>query len=74
MKKELIIKTLKGEGRKLGFLLSNSSLPEKLKLEILNLIDVMDSQQIKRLIDILEAQYLDVNTQDIDKKFIDDNK
>lgn len=49
-------------------------MPEELKLEILNLIDVMDSKQVKRLIDILEAQYLDVNTQEIDNKFISDNK
>ncbi len=70
MKNKIIKDTLKNEGRKLGYLLSESSLPEKLKLEIVNLIDKMSAKQIKKLIDILEAKYLDVNTSDIDNKYI----
>jgi len=70
MKNKIIKDTLKNEGRKLGYLLSESSLPEKLKLEIVNLIDKMSAKQIKKLIDILEAKYLDVNTLDIDNKYI----
>ena len=74
MKKDIIYKTLKSEGRKLGYLLNKSSMPKQVKFEIINLIDEMNSNQIKRLIDILESQYLDVNTQEIDKKFINQNK
>jgi|AntRauTorckE6833_2_1112554.scaffolds.fasta_scaffold03068_2 hypothetical protein len=74
MNNNIIATSLKNEGRKLGYLLKESNFSDKLKLEIVNLVEDMSSKQIKRLIDILEAQYMDVNTKNIDEKFIKENK
>lgn len=60
---------LKGQGRKLGFLIAGSTLPEKVKLELVALIPKMKLEQIERLLNIFEAKYVDEQTQDIDEKY-----
>ena len=55
-------------GEKLGFLLSESSLPEDIKEDLISLTEEMDGEELEKFIDILEANYLNEKTADIDKE------
>jgi hypothetical protein len=57
-------------GSKLGFLLAVLNLPEKAKDELASLTEDMTIDQLDRLLDILEAKYLNEKTADADKKLI----
>lgn len=59
-------------GSKLGFLLAVLNLPEKVKEELAALTEKMTLDQLDRLLDILEAKYLDEKTADADKKLTKD--
>ena len=62
------LKLLRNQGIKLGFLIKYSNLPEKAKEELASLIPQMSLEQIKRLLNILEAKFLNEQTKQIDKK------
>lgn len=55
-------------GRKLGFLIGASTLPDDVKQAWLTILPELSLEQIGRLIDILEAKYLDEQTQDVNQK------
>ena len=59
-------------GRKLGFLLAVSTLPEEVKDELVVLIPDMTEEQQDRLLDAFEAKYLDEQTADAEKKLQDE--
>lgn len=61
-------------GSKLGFLLAALNLPEKAKEELAALTDKLTLKQLERLLDVLEAKYLDEKTADADKKLSEDLK
>lgn len=69
-KQKVINKQMKFEGRKLGYLLNKANLSPEIKDELVALVDEMSPEQVKRLVDALENQYLDYETRDIDKQFI----
>ena len=54
-------------GRKLGFLIGASTMDDETKQGWFAILPEMRLEQIARLIDILEAKYLDEQTQDINK-------
>ena len=60
--------TAKALGRKLGFLISASTMDDDLKESWITIFPQMSLEQIARLIDIMEAKYLDEQTTDINKK------
>lgn len=55
-------------GRKLGFLLAMSALPEEVKDEFAALAEDMTIEQQDRLLDVFEARYLDEKTVEAEKK------
>ena len=67
--KEQITELLKSQGQKLGFLIAGSTLPEKVKLELVDLTSKMSLKQLERLLNIFEAKYADERTRDIDEKY-----
>lgn len=69
-KQKVINKQMKFEGRKLGYLLNKANLSPEIKDELVELVDEMSPEQVRKLIDVLENQYLDYETRDIDKLFI----
>jgi hypothetical protein len=69
-KQKVINKQMKFEGRKLGYLLNKANLSPEIKDELVDLVDEMSPEQVRKLIDVLENQYLDYETRDIDKIFI----
>jgi hypothetical protein len=54
-------------GRKLGFLLAISTLPEDVKDELVSLTEVMTPKEQDRLLDVFEAKYLDEQTAGAEK-------
>ncbi len=64
-----LLNYLKDQGRKLGFLIGYSTLPEKVKAELVSLIPKMKLEQIDRLMNIFEAKYVDEQTRDMDKEY-----
>lgn len=54
-------------GRKLGFLIAASTLPEDVKEEMAILAEDMTSEQQDKLLDIFEAKYLDEQTMQAEK-------
>lgn len=60
---------LKFQGRKLGALIKNSTLPQDVARELVELVPYMNLEQIERLINILEAKYLDEQTRDVDQQY-----
>ena len=64
-----ITELLKSQGQKLGFLIAGSTLPEKVKLELVDLTSKMNLKQLERLLNIFEAKYADERTRDIDEKY-----
>jgi len=67
--KEQVTELLKSQGQKLGFLIAGSTLPEKVKLELVDLTSKMNLKQLERLLNIFEAKYADERTRDIDEKY-----
>ena len=63
------INKLKIYSKKLGILLYSSSLQKELKEAFIDLIPSMSLEQIEKLINILESQYLSHQTKHIDSKF-----
>jgi hypothetical protein len=55
-------------GRKLGFLLAASALPEEVKNELAALAEDMSAEQQDRLLDVFEAKYLDEKTVEAENK------
>ncbi len=55
--------------KKLAVLLHHLKAPEKVKQAWATLLPKMSTKQISELLDILEARYLDEQTQHIDKEF-----
>ena len=70
-KKEIdeITKDLELHAKKLAILLHNSTMPDDVKLAWISLLPEMSAEQIGRLLNILEAKYLDEQTRDIDEKY-----
>ena len=64
-----ITELLKSQGQKLGFLIAGSTLPEEVKLELVDLTSKMSLKQLEKLLNIFEAKYADERTRDIDKKY-----
>jgi hypothetical protein len=56
-------------GRKLGLLLAASTLAEEVKDELASLVEEMTTDQVDRLTTVLEAEFLDQQTEEIDQKF-----
>ena len=57
------------KGRKLGVLLAKSSMPEDVKKGWVALLPMMNLSQMERLLDILEAEYLNEATAEIDNYY-----
>jgi transcriptional regulator of heat shock response len=55
-------------GRKLGFLIAASTLPDDVKDELAALTEEMTEEQQNRLADVFEAKYLDEQTAEAEKK------
>lgn len=60
---------LKNKGKKLGYLIANSSLSQEMQFELVELLPKMNIEQIDRLIRIFEAKFINEKTNDIDKSF-----
>jgi hypothetical protein len=59
-------------GRKLGFLVAASTLPDDVKDELAALAEEMTEEQQERLLDVFEAKYLDEKTGDAEKKLAEE--
>ncbi len=59
----------RAQGEKLGFLIASLDISEETREAFLNMLPEMSVEQIDRLIDILEAKYIDEQTKDIDEQF-----
>jgi hypothetical protein len=59
-------------GRKLGFLIAASTLPDEVKDELAALVGEMTEERQEKLLDIFEAKYLDEQTEGIEKKLKDE--
>ncbi len=57
------------QGSKLGILLAESLLPDELKDELITLSEKMSEEQLDELSAVLEAEFLDEATREIDEKF-----
>ncbi len=57
------------QGKKLGYLIYNSTLTDEIKQELLALLSEMSIEQIDKLINIFDAKLLDEDTGKIDKDF-----
>ena len=64
------VEAIKDQGRKLGFLLKGSSLPEKVKQELASLVPYMKLEQIDRLIEVLEVRAGMEDTVEADKEVL----
>lgn len=60
---------LKNRGKKLGFLIGNSTLSDDIKQELIELLSKMNIEQIDRLIRIFEAKFINEQTSKIDNEF-----
>lgn len=67
--KEEIEEVAKAYGAKLAFLLYASRLSQQKKQAWMALLPKMSLEQIESLTDVLEQQYAEQETRDIDKKF-----
>ena len=56
------------KGSKLGFLIASLKVSNKAKEALLSLLDQMTEDQIDRLVNILEANFLNAVTQDSDQE------
>jgi transcriptional regulator of heat shock response len=59
-------------GKELGILISSLDITPDEKMAFLSLLPKMSMEQIDRLVGILEAKYINSETQEIDKKFKED--
>lgn len=59
----------KEKGQRLAFLLSNTNIDAEQKEAWLALLPEMSLAQLERLVDILEAKYIDQQTKNIDEDF-----
>ena len=66
---EQLKKLASEEGKKLAFLIHSLKCQERIKNAWLSLIPKLSIEQIKRLIDSLENEYLNEQTEEIDKFF-----
>jgi len=64
-----ILQNLEIQAKKLAMLLFYSTMPQQVKGSWIAILPKMSLKQIDRLSSILEAKYLDEQTEDIDKKF-----
>ena len=62
----------KAKGQRLAFLLSAANIDDEQKEAWLTLLPEMSLEQLEKLVDVLEAQYLNQQTKDIDKEFAKD--
>ena len=62
----------KAKGQRLAFLLSAANIDDEQKEAWLTLLPEMSLEQLEKLLDVLEAQYLNQQTKDIDKEFAKD--
>ena len=60
---------LRNKGKKSGFLIGNSVLPDDIKQELIKLLSKMNLDQIDRLIRIFEAKYVNEETSNVDAEF-----
>ena len=67
--KKQITELFKSQGQKLGLLIAGSTLPEEVKLELVDLTSKMSLKQLERLLNIFEAKYADERTREIDEKY-----
>lgn len=65
----MLLENLKIQAKKLALLLANSTMPEDIKEAWAVLIPEMTLEQIAKLLNILEAMYLDEQTKGIDEKY-----
>jgi len=68
-KKAEIFQNLSIQAQKLAILLYYSTMPDDVKESWLAVIPEMSLSQIDRLLNILEAKYIDEQTKDIDEKY-----
>ncbi len=59
----------KAQGEKLAFLIASLNVPEDQKQGWLAILPSMSPEQLDRFMNILESQYLDQQTKDVDDKF-----
>lgn len=64
-----IIENLEIQAKKLAVLLHNSNMPDDVKESWLAMLPEMSLKQMDRLLNILEAKYLDEQTKGIDEKY-----
>lgn len=64
-----ILESLKMQARKLAILLQNSNMPEDIKESWIAMLPSMSLEQIERLLNILEAKFIDQQTKGVDEKF-----
>ena len=64
-----LIAIAEAKGKKLAFLLASSSLSEKIKENLVFMIEKMTLEQLEELIGILEVGYVNSATSNIDKEF-----
>jgi len=66
---EEIIVNLEINARKLATLIYHSTMPDEVKESWISMVPEMSVEQIDRLLNILEAKYLDEKTRDIDVEY-----
>lgn len=64
-----ILESLKMQARKLAILLQNSNMPDDIKESWVAMLPHMSLEQIERLLNVLEAKFLDQETKGIDEEF-----
>ncbi len=67
-KKELQ-ELLKNRVKKLVFLIEESVMPDEIKVSWVKLLPEMSIEQIDKFFDVLEAEYINKETKEIDEKF-----
>ncbi len=70
MKKDQKLQSyLRNKGKKLGYLIANSTLSHEMQLELIELMSKMSIEQIDRLLYIFEAKFVNEQTNEIDNDF-----
>ena len=74
LSREQLEKIASDEGKKLAFLIYSLKCQERIKKAWLDLLPEFSLDQIRRLIDLFENEYLNEQTENIDKFFEDELK
>jgi len=60
------------DGKKLGFLIAGLDVDQKVTESLVSILPTLNSEQLTKLIDVLETNYLNQKTKNLDEKLKED--